>query len=119
MAETIASQTNSNLIDRQQMLEQYEQRFFQVRSFIEQKDFQIEQLTEETHQLQTQNVQLQEQIHHLKQVFRESDDENFKQMQLISEKLKEKDEEWLVKFHHVKDEQARALSEKDRMLEAL
>ena len=40
-------------------------------------------------------------------------------MQILSDKLKDKDEEWLVKFHHVKDEQARAFSEKDRMLDAL
>ena len=35
MAETIAAQSNSNLQERQQILEQYEQRFIQVRSFIE------------------------------------------------------------------------------------
>ena len=35
MAETIAAQSNSNLHERQQILEQYEQRFIQVRSFIE------------------------------------------------------------------------------------
>ena len=36
----------------------------------------------------------------------------------MSQKLKEKDEEWLAKFQHFKDEHARALSEKDRRLEA-
>ena len=35
MAETIAAQSNSNLQERQQILEQYEQRYIQVRSFIE------------------------------------------------------------------------------------
>lgn len=38
MAETITAQSNSNLQERQQILEQYEQRFIQVRSFIEWKD---------------------------------------------------------------------------------
>lgn len=33
--------------------------------------------------------------------------------------MKEKDEEWLAKFHHFKDEHTRALSEKDRRLDAL
>lgn len=56
------------------MLEQYESRFAQIRSFIEQKEFEIQELTSELHKMQSANVDMQENQQKLKGVLKEHED---------------------------------------------
>lgn len=56
------------------MIEQYECRFSQVRNYIEQKDCQIADLSEQTQSLQQANIALQEQEHLLRQQHQEAGD---------------------------------------------